>query len=266
MKSNSKAFLFTCYFSQKDERRKAELIFCLQQNLKNESIEKVFVLMESGYSDLILLTHTKLILIKTVNRPQISDLIKLSNDVESGERIKIIANSDIFFDDSIEFIKKDLMKNYVYCLTRWDYKEDGKHIFYNNFKSQDAWFFMDKLPPKIGNFYLGVPGCDNRFAKELKDRGYTVENPSLTVKAIHVHRSNQRSYDKIKDKVKGPYAYPLPKELNSYKTIWGQRIKWELKKQFLYRKWRNNLEGVNFNIFERYLARIYLFYVNMRNK
>jgi hypothetical protein len=191
------------------------------------------------------------------------DIIYFSNKYPTTN-IKIICNSDIFFDETIGIVHKELDRKSVYCLTRWDFIEEGNLAFYQNFKSQDAWIFRDKLPKNIGNYYMGLPGCDNRFAKELLDSGYNVKNHSLTINAIHVHGSNLRNYHKTKDRVIGEYTYPLPTELRNYKTEWGQMKEYEIRLKFLHRKWRNDLDGINFTFLDRLKSKIISFYLKHR--
>ena len=42
------------------------------------------------------------------------------------------------------------------------------------------------------NFYFGVPGNDNTIPYHAEQAGYRVENPSLTFKCYHNHKSNIR--------------------------------------------------------------------------
>ena len=56
---------------------------------------------------------------------------------------------------------------------------------------------------------MGMPGCDNRIAKEILDAGYNITNPCLSIKAIHLHETGYRTYT-AKDTVHGLYHYVLP--------------------------------------------------------
>jgi hypothetical protein len=253
--------LFTSYYHEKNEQRKNELLYCLKQNVSNKFISKLYVLCESGFTDLIKeIESPKLVVLETLKRPFFHDVIQVVNKY-SEHGTSIIANTDIYFDDSISLVNKCLSSLEVFCLTRWN--NNGRNVisFYGNFRSQDAWIFKGKLPSNIGNYYMGLPGCDNRFAKELLESGYKIQNPSLSIRAVHVHNSNLRNYNKIVDLVPGKYAYPLPKELKNHKTEWGQEKEKEIRKKFMYRKWRNTLEGTSFNLIGRITARIHLFFI-----
>jgi hypothetical protein len=76
--------------------------------------------------------------------------------------------------------------------------------------SQDAWIFrgwekpdkfdlvdaknLDTSRPEKIPFSLGIPGCDNKIVAVLKQIGYGVTNPSVSIKAIHVHQRDHRTY------------------------------------------------------------------------
>ncbi len=254
--------LFTTFYFDKNPVRQEELNFVLNRNINNSHITKIILLCENLPS---FKYSSKVSLVNVGKRLTFNEIITIANRIDSMSA-KIICNSDIFFDETLVCVEKNLVNNVVYCLTRWDYIDEYEQKFYANFKSQDAWIFRGILPEQIGDFYMGLPGCDNRIAKELLNLGYQIENPSLSIKAIHVHGSNLRNYDKIMDKVGGEYAYPLPVELKGHYTKWGQMKEIESKKKFLYRKWKNNLTGVAFNLLDRVFARVYLYYLNIKNK
>jgi hypothetical protein len=248
--------LFTTYYIDKNPNRQLELDFVLKKNIDNFFIKEIVLLCEQLPKTEL---PEKVKIIHVGKRLRFDELIVFANShVIDG--IKILSNSDIFFDQTLEKIEQKLDEKLVYCLTRWDLLEDGNLVFYENFKSQDAWVFSGKLIENIGNYYMGLPGCDNRFAKELMDSGYNIKNPSLTIKAIHVHKSNLRNYHKTADRVIGEYAYPLPTELKNHKTEWGQKKEDEVRLKYLHRKWRNDLEGVNYTLLERFLSRIISLY------
>ena len=248
--------LFTSFHISKDLERNKEFEFVLYENIKNKSISEIILFCESIP---ILDLPRKVKIINVGKRLSFNEIIRFVNAHENIE-VKIICNSDIFFDSSIKLAQL-IKPQTVYCLTRWNFNNEKGLTFYSNFKSQDAWIFQGKLPENIGNYYMGLPGCDNRFAKELLDSGHKIYNPSLTIKAIHVHGSNLRNYHKVVDRVLGEYAYPLPVELKSHKTQWGQMKENDLRLKFLHRKWRNNLDGTSYSILERLMAKINSLYL-----
>lgn len=246
--------LISTYYNDKLLDRQLELDFVLDKNIQNKLINQIFLLCEQLPQKEL---PAKVSIINVEKRLKFQEVIVFANQIET-DGFKILCNTDIFFDEALSLLEKSADDNLVYCLTRWDYKESGNPVFYENFKSQDSWIFKGKLPENIGNYFMGLPGCDNRFAKELLDSGCEIQNPSLTIKSIHVHGSNLRNYHKSKDRVLGDYAYPLPTELKNHRTQWGHKKETELKIKFLHRKWRNDLEGINFSLYQRILAKIKL--------
>ena len=62
---------------------------------------------------------------------------------------------------------------------------------------------------------MGVPGCDNRLAGELKNSGYKINNPSFCSRSIHIKVTEKNTYHKVLDRVGGEPAYCLKEYLGS---------------------------------------------------
>ena len=122
--------------------------------------------------------------------------------------INIIANSDIYFDETILHVRW-LKKRECFALSRWDYNE-GKAILFNRRDSQDAWCFNGPVPEDIGDYFLGIPGCDNKIAYELMNHGYSILNPSKSIHAIHLHNTEFRTYNAKTERVPEPYHFIFP--------------------------------------------------------
>lgn len=122
--------------------------------------------------------------------------------------INIIANSDIYFNETI--LECRWLKPFdCWALSRWDYSE-GKAVLFNRKDSQDVWVFNGAVSGNFGDYFLGVPGVDNRLAYDLKTNGYNVLNPSKSIHAIHLHETNYRTYDKNTIPVPRPYHFIIP--------------------------------------------------------
>jgi hypothetical protein len=209
-----KIHLITTFYYSDEPDRNQENLKCLHNNINNPFINGIHLFLQGVEKpDLELFPEglsKKITLIKFDRRPLFKDLFEYANSL-NDTFIKVISNSDIYFDKSIVNIEKCLKYKDVVTLTRWDLQSDGKVVFYNNYKSQDCWFFRKIIPVDIGNFPLGQHGCDNRLLYELKKRGISYFNPSLSIKAIHVHQSNLRSYfkDPNYQYVDPPFEYAL---------------------------------------------------------
>lgn len=136
------------------------------------------------------------------------------------DALNIIANSDVYFHEPIIHHPKE---GHVWALSRWDVDTEGRAKLWDHRDSQDAWIIYGEAKPIEADFPMGVAGCDNRLARVLQDAGYTVTNPSKTIRAYHLHNVAYRSYlvdpsgrarggDKI-ERVPGPYAFIQPTTL-----------------------------------------------------
>lgn len=125
------------------------------------------------------------------------------------DSINVIANSDIYFDETILYARF-MNENNCYALSRWDYMGDNMAVLFNRKDSQDAWIFNGLANVKGGEFCLGKKGCDNRIAFDIRQSGYNVLNPSKTIHAIHIHLSNLRTYNQQSETIPEPYHFIHP--------------------------------------------------------
>ena len=192
--------LFINYFEHGNPDRKKELEYCLEMNKANKLIDNIIVVNRG-------------------ERATYGDFFRAMADY--GNDVNIIANTDIYFDKTIKEAEV-IQKNDCYALTRWE-NYAGKVISFNARHgrpgyvqpsppqwSQDAWIFRGSIRPESFDnviavngtnrkneeipFCLGIPGCDNKIAAMLREKGYNVINPSLTIRAIHLHKNSSRSY------------------------------------------------------------------------
>ena len=188
VKTNFKTRLFFNYYEDPDPTRKQEIDLCLQKNLDNPLFD--------------------LIIIGTESQPTFDLFFEKINLLATDNDISIICNSDIFFDDSIK-LAYHIKNKEMFALSHWDYIRDNHSTFSNSTPKQDAWIVKGKIDNIYGNFQLGKPGCDGRIAYEFRTAGYTVLNPSRSIKAYHVHQSGVRHYSE-QDRIKGKYLYVDP--------------------------------------------------------
>lgn len=204
--------LFTNWYKAKNPIRNVENETCLRINLDNPMISRIYLLCDDGRE---FPSHKKIVGIRTP-RPTFNLFFTAINS--SDPDISIVANSDIYFDRSLEYLKL-LKEKECFALTRWTLV-DGIPFFFNRQDSQDAWIFKGMVNVHAP-FETGRLGCDNRIAYELFNAGYTVTNPSLTIKAFHLHsevREENENHDKSKT-IPPPYGYVLPVELRPFISI-----------------------------------------------
>lgn len=172
--------LFSSYYRVEDKARQKEIDYCYEHNQANPLIGACYY-----YTD---------------GRPTYNDFFEWM--AEFPDDINVLANSDIYFDETINLVKEIDFKT-CYALTRWE--ERGKEIVeferghsHNGAKakhSQDVWVFLGR-PRVQGSFFsLGQPGCDNKIAHLIRLSGYRLINPSLSIRCIHRHGEQERSYN-----------------------------------------------------------------------
>ena len=256
--------LITTFYHEKHINRRNELLLAIRLNSANVIISKIYILCESG-EEFISDLGFKVQIVKQENRPKFKDLISFANTLSSNG-VKIIANTDIYFDGTISKAI-NVNEKQVYCLTRWNQKDDGQIQFFPNFKSQDSWIFRGILPDIIGNYFMGVPGCDNRLAAEFVANGFRIGNPSLSVNSIHLHATEKRTYHKVLDRVPGEYAYCLPTHLEcDIKRANTKKLYLLLRRKYYNAMFTKSLEGVEISLCDRIKSLLYLNYYKLRLK
>ena len=134
------------------------------------------------------------------HRSTYAELFTYANEHLAGETC-IICNNDISFDETLNEISGFDLEGHFICLTRWDVLHDNSLRFKRPARirknSQDAWIFKSPVPSKMidkGGFYMGRPGCDGMVSYLATISGLKVFNPSLIVRAKHLHLSRYRTY------------------------------------------------------------------------
>ncbi len=186
--------LFINYFDHSNSARKKEIEFCLEKNQENEYLHKIIIVNRN-------------------ERATYGDFFRAMKKYPKG--VNIIANADIYFDETIQ-LADNIKQFQCYALTRWE-DVSGVIMDFNQRHgrpsppqwSQDAWIFRGSTKPEFYDnveairenkhremipFCLGIPGCDNKIAALLKEKGFNVINPSLDIKAIHKHLTSSRDY------------------------------------------------------------------------
>lgn len=200
--------LFTSYYKDKNKERQKELDFCLKKNTENEYIDNIYLLSETEEipyksDNMTVIPH---------ERPMYSDFFREANKRVEENDLVVLANTDIFLDETIRRADENLQKDEVYTLLRWNYRENGSKLYRGPKgigNSQDTWIWRGKMVElDWADFNLGIPGCDNRIAWEFKNKAYKIKNPAFTIFTYHVHKSSVRNYGK--KRIPGPHYGIMP--------------------------------------------------------
>ena len=200
--------LLVGFYSEPNVRRAAEFMECLRRNCGNPRIREIHVFLEDGSDPRTVmqrqafLRNDKVTLVPHGRRLTYDDLFGHAN-LFPGRRV-IIANADIFFDETIALLDGYDLHGWLLCLARWDEGPGGTARHFDRPDSQDAWIFAPPVANINCAFHLGVPGCDNRLAYEADRAGLLVTNPSKSIRARHLHRSGLHRYT-ARDRLQGPF-------------------------------------------------------------
>ncbi len=221
-----KKHLIIQYYESKS--RKNEFDECLMRNLSNQYIDRVHVLTEkpidvpgSCEQNNMIVTNigtrmTWKLVMRYIHNSALASIHK--ND------ICIVANSDIYFDDTLSLIGS--LNGIMLSLLRYDEGSlFGTNIKANQYRSsiihgssQDVWIFE---PPQLRgdlNFCCGGESlCDSKINYIFKDSGYMVLNPAYEIRSHHIHKSNYRSYRN--SSLSGPYKIVPSTTLGSISSL-----------------------------------------------
>jgi len=194
--------LYTSFYQDKNPVRHKELEYCLNQNIENELIDKIYLLVEGEVE----IPKSNKIITLPSKRPTYRDFFDTVNrKVQTENEVSIICNSDIYFNHTLSQL--NIHPRECIALSRWDYKPEGLRL-HNERYSQDTWIFKGHIRNiRHCDFNLGIPGCDNRIAYELNRAGYRLSNPATKIQSIHYHQSDLHNYDDNTPKIAKPYLF-----------------------------------------------------------
>lgn len=226
--------LITTYYVSENIDRQNEIKKCLIKNIQNKYIKNIYLLNSEIYNlDFI----TNIDIYNKVTQVQIyeeselqpnskkilkySDAIDFINTNLNGS-LCILANSDIYFNETLSKINYESMHGKFYALLRYDEELNGKKTIFKRHDiprddSQDTWIFNSPLEINLSylDFHFGTLGCDSIFANAVHDNTFLkVSNPAYDIITTHVHQTQFRSYN-CDDRIHGKYALVKPTHLNS---------------------------------------------------
>lgn len=211
-KKEGKINLILQYYIPKDDKRRKEIDYVLKKNIKNDKINKIYLLNEKKYEN-ILEPKEKIIQIIINERLTFKKAFEFIKEQELG--YYILLNSDIYFDESIENIKYGSLSLYPCMQALLRYEDDTKKLFGIRNDSQDSWILHNKFlknnekPYDNMDFHLGVGGCDNAIVHRFHELGFKIFNEPYKIKGYHCHSNKERKWIS-EEKVSFPYLYPKP--------------------------------------------------------
>ena len=232
----SRITLIVEYFQPKKVERLQEILQVMWINVNNKYISNICILTEEeGHFENLLKEMRKFCMLTSMKKKKkdcidnleltlvnqlIGERATFKHAIDYGQKhiaegYMIIANVDIYFDDSLKFIAynskvaindETYLNKKCYALLRYECLNgtpgDVESIKKMNIRSdsQDAWIMP--IPfifnTSNANFYFGKVGADNSFIHLLRDQNIHVSSPSLTIRTSHLHRiKGSRTYSHL---------------------------------------------------------------------
>jgi len=197
-----KVVLITQYYVPEKRRRANEIDLCLKKNVECSYIDKIVLLNESMLE--LPVKSDKIYQESVSTRLRFDIVFKWIYDNYEPNTNYVIANSDIYMDESLRVLWSVDMRDRFLSLLRWDDSEnpDEKPVLFGpRADSQDTWIISSesikgrKWDWNSLNIPFGKGGCDNAINVEMLRQKFLVVNPCLSIVTHHVHTSAYRTYD-----------------------------------------------------------------------
>jgi len=224
-------FLIQQYYVPETTVRRKEINYCLKKNVSSKIFNKIILLNEKLYDkyDCNVMNDPVIHQVVTKKRLTYYDVIQYAKHNLPKYSYIILSNSDIYLNNTIQSIFRINMEKTFLALLRFDLKGDlydkeyqNIHLFGPRNDSQDTWIWQntpDIFDDPAINFPLGKKGCDNAITAAFLRHKYRVLNPALSIQTIHVHMSEQRTYNKNEIIAYPIYLLVKPHTINTFNTI-----------------------------------------------
>jgi hypothetical protein len=195
-------YLIQQFYEAEKAKRAREYKKCLEKNLECAFVDKIILLNEQDFSGK-LPKNTKLQQHILGHRMKYSDVIRHIKENIPENSLVVFANLDIYLDDSWKDIWSINMEDVFISLLRYEDSvgDEEPKLFGPRPDSQDTWVVNSS---SIKNrewdyttldFEFGKSGCDNAINIEMLKKKFVVANPALSLRTIHCHSSQIRTYN-----------------------------------------------------------------------
>lgn len=211
----------TQYYNAGKKAREAEIDECLFKNLLCPYIDTMVLLNESAIAP----PHPKIKEKVIKRRLTYADVIRWIYEEAPADAIVAFANADIYLDETWRMLWSLDLENSAIALLRWD-RTDGKPVLFGpRPDSQDTWVLSAAAVKartwdwNALKFPFGQGGCDNAIALELFRMKFLVANPAFSLRTLHVHESQVRTYDRHDIVDKPAYLYIEPSGIHDLQPV-----------------------------------------------
>lgn len=217
-------YFITQYFVSPKPRRAAEIAQTLQMNAACKYIDKIVLLNEQEYE--LPISSAKIEQHVIGHRLNFRTVFRYIYEKVPSDVLVVVANSDIFLDNSWRLIWSLSMRNMFLSLLRWDVQENPAEkpvLFGPRSDSQDTWVVSSNSVKERAwkwdtlDISFGQNGCDNAINVEMLRNKYMVANPCMSLITNHVHMSGIRTYQNLDILYRPIYMYLKPTGIHDLK-------------------------------------------------
>lgn len=186
--------------------RQSEINTCLIHNLDNPMISEIHLFVDKPDYNFPQICRnnpniSKIKVVYSETRLSFRQAFEYCNGNIANRHIKVLSNSDIYFDHTIDHVR-DVKQKQVFAITRHDLVDEQIQLIPNHRGSQDVWVWRGRVNITDDTFdddgvILGQWACDNRIVALLRNSGYAVVNPCQLIKCIHLHKNAEARGDMI---------------------------------------------------------------------
>jgi len=192
------------YYTPANKIRSKELYKCLKANIENPLIDRIVLFVESKSDLLPPDPNKKVTKVLMKSRITYADCIETVQKQIGPGHLVVFANTDIYLDATWRSVWAVDLRDTFAALLRWEEGEGATEAtpFGPRNDSQDSWLIhSDSVLSRTWDLEkfkipFGKAGCDNAILTEFMRNKFKIVNPAFSLRTIHVHKSEYRTYDK----------------------------------------------------------------------
>lgn len=206
--NNTRINVITQFYVPKNIERQKEIKECLERNINNKYINKIYLFGEKNYNfkEILKKNYDKFlekVVYKNIEKKlSYKYVFKFCNSLKKYNSIFVLTNSDIYFDETLKNLLNYNFNKKFLALSRINIKPNNKFEYVKDtHSSQDTWIWKNTINIKNNKKFkhynndgiiMGVNGCDNFIAYLLDYSGYKVENKCKLINTFHLHKNDFR--------------------------------------------------------------------------
>lgn len=184
--------LFT--YIKDSSRRISDFEHCLAKNVANVSLNSITIFTQAKSELQVvfheLLKNNRVFLHECLHWPKFSNFFSFINEKYQDKKV-IVANGDIYFDETLELLDKVSLDNKFLHITRKELHGNPPrtNFFELGIGAGDTWVFNSPITitNNLANVHIGNLACDHFVSQAALRSGYQLFNPCLSINCWHKH-------------------------------------------------------------------------------